>query len=38
MVEAETFIKLNEELRPGSYYAKSDLSDASRRVAHVHLL
>jgi Phosphoenolpyruvate carboxykinase N-terminal domain len=30
MVEGGTFIKLNEELRPGCYYAKSDPGDVAR--------
>ena len=30
MVEAGTFIKLNEQLWPGCYYARSDASDVAR--------
>src|SRR6185503_12265366 len=30
MVAGGTFIKLNEELRPGCYYARSDKSDVAR--------
>ena len=30
MVEGGTFIKLNEELWPGCYYARSDASDVAR--------
>ena len=30
MVKAGTFIKLNEELWPGCYYARSDASDVAR--------
>src|SRR5438477_8277553 len=30
MVESGTFIKLNEELWPGCYYARSDASDVAR--------
>ena len=30
MVEDGTFIKLNEELWPGCYYARSDASDVAR--------
>jgi len=32
MVERGTFIKLNEDLWPGCYYAKSDPGDVVRRV------
>ena len=30
MVDGGTFIKLNEELWPGCYYARSDASDVAR--------
>ena len=30
MVESGTFIKLNEDLWPGCYYARSDASDVAR--------
>ena len=39
MVAAGTFIKLNDELWPGCYYARSDANDVARGGrSHLHLL